>query len=128
MHDVPRVRLGERAAELFGHRGGFPGSERLAPQAVREALALHQLRDVVEALGGMADVEDLDDARIADAREQLRLALEAASPVGILGPPGLDHLDRDRPLQAAIQSPVDAAERALADYGVELVAIVKGTT
>ena len=73
----------------------------------------------------MTDVEDLDDARVAHASEQLGFALEALRAVGILGPPRLDHLDRDRARQPPVVPAINAAERALADQLVELVAPVE---
>ena len=97
-----------------------------ALQPRRQALALDELGDEVQALLGLPDVEYLDDAGIADAREQLRLALEALGPVGVLGPPRLDHLDRDWARQPPVVAAIHPAERALADQLVELVAAVEG--
>ena len=127
VHDVLGVRVLERAAQLLGHLAGLPGGERAAAlQARRQALALDQLGDEVQALLGLPDVEDLHDPRIADARQELRLALEALGSVGILGPPRLDHLDRDGACQPPVVAAIHPAERALADQLVELVAAVEG--
>ena len=68
-----------------------------------EALAVDQLGDVVGTLLGVADVEDLHDPGVVDAREQLRLALEALDPRAVLGPPRLDHLDRDSAREAPVR-------------------------
>ena len=94
-------------------------------QPLRQVLAGHQLRDVVATLGRMPDVVDLDDPGVRDPRQQPRLTLEVGHPLGILGPPRLDHLDRDRALQTAVAARVDAAERPLADHGVEFIAVVE---
>ena len=120
------VGLRECLAQLLGDPRRLPRSDRAALEPGGEALTVDELGDVEEALVGLADVEDLDDARVTDAREQPRLALEIGCPIGILGPPRLDHLDRDRPLQPAIPAAVHAPERPLADHGVEFVAVVQG--
>ncbi len=73
----------------------------------------------------MADVEDLDDTRIAHACEQPRLALEALHPGVVLGPPGLDYLHCHRPRQAPVEAPVHAPERSLSEDGVQLVAPIE---
>ncbi len=96
VHHPLRVRARERATQLLGDGPRLGGHERPAQQALGQALALDQLGDVVGTLIRVADVEDLHDARVADAREQARLALEALHPRAVLGPPGLDHLHRHR--------------------------------
>ena len=106
---------------------GLGRRQRAALQALREALALHQLRDVIDAVLRAADVEDLDDSRVADARQKLRLTLESLDPDGVLGPPRLDDLDRHRALQPAVETRIDTAESALADQIAELVAAVENT-
>ena len=120
------VGLCERLAELLGDPGRLPRRDRAALEPRSQALPIYQLGHVVEALVGLADVEDLDDAGVTDACQQPRLALEIGRPIGILGPPGLDHLDRDSPLQPAIPAAVDAPEGPLADHGMEFVAVVQG--
>ena len=54
------------------------------------------------------------------------LAREGVHPLGVLRPPRLDHLDGDGAVQTPVAPLVDAAERALADGGVQLVAVVQG--
>jgi hypothetical protein len=128
MHDPLGVRPGQGPAKLGGDAAGLPRRQRPAPQAAGQVLALDELGDVVETLGGMADVVDLDDARVADPRQHLGLAFERRHPLGVLGPPWLDHLDRHRPRQPAVQALVDAPERPLADDGVELVTVVQSAS
>jgi len=50
----------------------------------------------------------------------------ALDPLGILGPPWLDHLHGHRPRQPAIPAAIYAPEGPLADQLVELVAILEG--
>src|SRR6201999_1246809 len=65
VHDALGVGSGQRPAQLGGDSARLPGGERAATQAGGEVLALDQLRDVVEALVGVADVVDLHDPGIA---------------------------------------------------------------
>jgi hypothetical protein len=104
------VRRRQRLRELLGDPARLRHRWPAAAQAACQALALDQLGHVVEALGRGADVEDLHDPGVADRSQELGLALEAPHPVGILGPPRLDHLDRHLPRQTAVAAPVDAAE------------------
>jgi hypothetical protein len=122
------VGTGKRATELPGHGARFGDRERTPEQALSEALSLDELGDVVGTLGGMADVEDLHDPGVADARQHLGLALEALHPGTVLGPPGLDHLDRDHPSEASVQASINATKGAFADHGVKLVATVESAT
>src|SRR5580704_2783625 len=73
----------------------------------------------------MPTVVDLNDPGVRNTRQQPRLTLEVGHPLGILGPPRLDHLDRHRALQTAVPARVHASERPLANYGVEFVAVVE---
>ena len=119
------VGAGERGAELLGDATGLLDGQGAALDAVGEALALDELGDVVGTLVGFADVVDAHDARVADAGQQLRLALEALDPGLVLGPPGLDHLDRDDAAEAQVTAAIDPSERALSEHFEELVAAVQ---
>jgi hypothetical protein len=125
VHDALLMGARQGPAQLPGDRARLPGRHRPPLQAAREILAVDELGDVVQALGGMPHVVDLDDARIRDAGKQLRLARERLNPLGVLGPPRLDHLDGDRALQPAVAPLIDAPERPLPDRGVKLVTVVQ---
>ena len=125
MHDAARVRAPQRAADLLANRSRLHRRQWAAQQALGEALAVHQLGDVVGPLLGVAEVEDLHDAGIAHPRQELRLALEPVDPRAVLRPPRLDHLHRHRASKAPVEASVDAPEGTLADRGVQLVAIVE---
>jgi hypothetical protein len=127
VHDPLRVCAAERAAELLGDSRRLRGRERAAGETVLEALAVDQLGDVVGTLLGVPEVEDLHDAGVVDAGQQLGLRLEAAHPLAVLRPPRLDHLDGDRPGQASVGAGVHAPEGALADQRVQLVAVLERT-
>ncbi len=53
--------------------------------------------------------------------EQLRFALEAREPVGILGGRGEQHLDRDVAPEAGVARPIDLAHRPRAELRGDLV-------
>jgi hypothetical protein len=91
-------RTGNVANE--GHR--LAGGERSAPrQAPRQRLAFHELHRQIElALGGTAEVGDLDDAGVADLARGQRLALETLHDVRAGAMRGAEHLQRDRPHSA----------------------------
>ena len=128
VHDPPGVRGGERPGELLGDLTRLDRADGTPAQALGEADAVDELGDVVETLRCRADVEDLNDARVVDRREQLHLALEAVDPLRVLGPPRLDHFDGDASLQPAVATAVHTAERALADQGMQLVSPIEGDT
>ena len=125
VHDALRVRGSQRTRQLLGDVDRLPGAERTVGEPVDQALAIHQLGHVVDPLRRRSHIVDLDDARVADAGQQLRLALEATHPIGVLSPPGLDYLDGDNARQPPVAAAIDAAERALANDSVELVAPIE---
>ncbi len=125
VHDALLVRASERPAEQLCDPRSLGRCQWPAPQALGEAVPVDQLSDVVEAVARVTDIEDLDDARIAHAREHLRLPLEALDPDGVIRPPRLDDLHRDRPLEPPVTAAIDTAERPLADQLVDLVAVVQ---
>jgi hypothetical protein len=123
---APSLEPSARRAQLLGRRRRLGDRHGPPGQPTGQALAVNELRDVVEPLFGLPDVEDLHDARVTYPRQQAGLALEAARPLGIVRPPGLDQLDGHRALQPPVIPAVDAPESALADQGVKLVAVVQG--
>ena len=126
VHDLLGVRMRERAAELLGDFAGGPRREpAAAPEPRGQALALDQLGHVVEPLLGLPDVVDLDDAGVADAGQQLCLAFEALGPVGVLGPPRLDHLDGHAAGEPTVVAPIHPAEGPLADQLAQFVPAVE---
>src|SRR5438270_5996017 len=62
---------------------------------------------------------------MADPAHQMRLSLEPLHPLRVLGPPALDHLDRDRPVQSLVVATKDATEGSLPNQLSELVAPVE---
>src|SRR5437868_5482855 len=74
----------------------------------------------------MAEVVDLHDARVVDAGEHLRLALETLHPLAVARAPRLDHLHGDGAGETPVTAFVDPAEGPLPDRGQEFVAIIEG--
>jgi hypothetical protein len=58
--------------------------------------------DERRTLRGGAEIEDVDDARMADPRRRLGLHLESGQGRRIGGAGRREHLDRDRPLDAQV--------------------------
>ena len=128
VHHPLRMCAGERATELLGDVLRLGDVKRPIKQTLGEALPLDELGDVVGALIGMPEVKDLHDPGVAEAREQLGLALKALHPRAVLRPPGLDHLDRDRASETPVEPAIDTAKRALTEDVVELIALVECPT
>ncbi len=105
------VRVGERAAGLAADVGDHLGarrSHRLPDRAHRlgEIVAADVLhRDEVLALDG-AELEDVDDVRVGEARRQLRLLDEHLDEGRVVGEMRQDPLDDERPLEPG--GPLDA--------------------
>ena len=85
-----------------------------------EVEALDELHDDVGALLVAGVVEDLDQARMAQARQQARLDLEARGVADVE-----QALDRDLAALLAVQRAVDGAHRAAGDRRDDLVAAVE---
>jgi hypothetical protein len=68
-----------------------------------------------------ADVERLDDVRVAQARDELALAEEPAADAGVLGEVLVEDLDRYRAPECDVQPLEDARRSAMADEANDLV-------
>jgi hypothetical protein len=64
----------------------------------------------------MADVVEGADVRMIEARNDARFAFEALARLGAHGEVPLQHLDRDRPVQAGVAREVDLAHPAGAQH------------
>src|SRR5262245_30519620 len=65
-----------------------------------------------------AVVEELDDARVAQPAEGMRLALEAGDDLVLVEPAGVQHLDGDAPAHVGVVGKVDDAEAAGAEFAL----------
>ena len=94
-------------------------SVALAAELV-EGRALDELGDEQGAAVLLAHLVEGDDAGMVEARRRLRLAQHAAAAGSAAG---VDRLDRDRALQAAVPGLVDGAEAAAADAALDQEAV-----
>ena len=81
-----------------------------------ERLALEQLHhDVRAAVGVVAEVEDLDDARIRDRGRRARLVEEARARSRAASRTRVQHLDRGAAAEHRVLGELDRPHAALAD-------------
>ena len=124
--DAGLVRVVERAQELAHEAHELPGLEaQVVVEAVLEVLAADELHDDEGDVALLAEIVDLDDVRMIEARDRLRLLLE---PDRILARHLFvevaldDGLDRDRAVQLRVERLVHHAHRPAADLALQLVA------
>ncbi len=123
--DARRVRELERLAQLAHDAHALLQVEALVRiEEVLELLALDELHDEVGNFVLLAEVVDLDDVRMVEARHGLRFAHEAHGEVlaGVLVEVALeDGLDRHRAAEARVHAFVDDTHRALAEDALDVV-------
>ena len=90
----------------------FERGEQIAP--VEE---LH--RDVEQPVRLLAVVEDADQVRVIEARDGLRLAVEAGAEGGVGRDLAVHHFDRDGALERCLARAVDGSHRAGADEALD---------
>src|SRR4029079_8143740 len=124
--DAGAVRGVERAQELAHHAHDLPRLEaHAAVEALLQVLAPDEGHDDERDLALLAEVVHLDDVRMVEARDRLRLLLE---PRGILARRLLvevaleDVLDRYRALKLRVERLIHLARRAARDPPLQLVA------
>src|SRR6185503_18955088 len=124
--DAGLVRVIERAQQLAHHAHELPGLEaQVAVEAVLEVLAADELHHDEGDLGLLAEVVYLDDVRMVEARDRLRLLAETHRILArdLLVEVALeDGLDRDRAVQLRVERLVHDTHGAAADLAAELVA------
>ena len=123
MNDAIAVRVRERREELERQGGGDLGRHRAALlQELAQGRAADELDDeVLLGLVGLADVEDLDDVRVAELGHRLRLGVEARDDLARIAQVGMDDLDGDLAPEAAIARAVHGRHPAVADLLEDLV-------
>ena len=121
-----RVRRVQRAADLHAdaHRAQRIDAP-LVRQHVGEVDAVEVLHhEVGAAVLGRAEVGDVDDVGVADARGGARLAPEALDQVLLLRVDRVQDLDRDALADLDVLAGVDRAHAALADLAQDAVAVL----
>ena len=106
----------ERLAEVGADLADLAVAEVAGAAALVEGLAVDELGDEQGAAVLLAHLVEGDDPGMVEARRGLRLAQH---PVAAGRPAGVDRLDRDRALEAAVPGLVDRAEAAAADAALD---------
>ena len=122
MDDPPGVRVRERRGDRtrdFGSLLPRPGPTR---RDVAEARSLDVLHDEERRLAVLAVVVEPNDVLVLERSEDARLTCEPAPQLGILRDPGVQQLDRDVSVQAAVAGAPDRSHAASADASAQLVA------
>ena len=123
--DAAGVGRGEGVADLQDHRAEPGPRERAAAREQgREVLAVEQLhRHVGEALGGEADVDDVDDVGVSHQRGGAGLLQEATDDVGLHGLVGVEDLDGELAADGDVLGEVDGGHAAVAEVLEDAVAV-----
>ncbi len=116
------VRGAERAGHLRGHGDEPIGGKGATAERVGEAAAAQPAHHEVGAVRLPPVVVEGDDVGVLEAGDQLRLGLEAADEVGIVGELGPDDLDGHLAADLRLGRPVDDSEAPPADLLQQSVA------
>ncbi len=127
MDDARLVRKIERVEQLAHDAHGLVAVEGLVvrQRGFQVLLAADELHHNVGDAGLFAEIVDLNDIRVVEARDCLRLAHEAHGEIlrGILVELAHeDRLDRDLAVQLGVEGLADDTHRTLADHPLDLVA------
>ncbi len=126
---VEAVRVAERARHLHADPHDLTQCERAAGRAhvvsevVAQVLSRQQLGDEIVGVAVAPEVEEPDDARVAESRQQLRLTTEALEQLAVVGDVRAQHLHRDHRIELQVAGAVDDAHAPFADLFDELVAV-----
>ncbi len=121
MNDVSPVRLVEGIGDLDGVVERLGEREPAPFQPLLERLALDVLDDQVVNVVLHADVVERADVRMVQARDDARFTLEPLPAVRIVRQMFRQCLDRDRAVQARIDSAIHLAHAACADERLQIV-------
>jgi hypothetical protein len=117
--------LAVSVVERLGQRDHQPDRlldrERAVGKPPRQAAAGDELHHDVGLVVLDVDVEDIDDLRVREVSNHLRLAQEPLARQRIACAAAEDDLDRDRPVELGVKRSVDGAHAALAEHLAELV-------
>jgi hypothetical protein len=125
--DALVVGRAQRLRDLRGDRQRAIGRHRRRQlDRLRQRLAVDVLHHRVgQAVGRGAEVGDVDDVGVADARRRLGLLHEALDRAGVARDLALEHLHRQRPLDDQVARGEHHAHAALADLALDQVAPVE---
>ena len=120
---MPRRCASATASQTGTHdvRGLHDGERPGRAAAAREILAVQQLHHEVAPPGVLADVADVDDVRVANARRQLRFLQESSARGRHRRERRAENLDREALAGRRAHGLVDGAHRSDADEPFDLV-------
>ena len=123
VNDAGLVRVTQPIQHLDDDRDLLRDRQRRAlAQPPQQVLPLEQLHhDVGRAVGVIAEIEDRDDAGVAQARDRARLAFEALLLFGVAGRLGEHDLERDVALEHRVEGLVDGPHAAASERLEDLV-------
>jgi hypothetical protein len=122
MDDAPPVQHGQRIDDGNGDPQRFGGGHGDAGEARGQRLAVDQLHGDERLIVPLAELEDLTDQRVRDARRDPRLALEAQARrgIGVVVP---QHLQRDVASQTLVFREVHDPHAASSEHPADAVVI-----
>ena len=116
MDDARLVRLGQPRADLNEEARRARKSPRpLAPEQRREIVALDELHHEIERAVGLAEVERLNDVRVIELADRLRLEAKTTNRFGLFCGVGRQHLHRGGLAQVQVLDAIDDAHPARPD-------------
>ncbi len=119
--EAPAVGAVQRFGDLDADFLDLLGGQGAALEALGQRLALQQLHDQEVHAVLVAHVVECADVRVAQARDGLRLPLEALLEVRVRREVGRQDLDRDFAVKPRVLRPVDLAHPARAKGGEDFV-------
>ena len=121
VENAAHVGVVDRLGRLGQERRRGPGIGLERGELLGEVAPLDQLHAEIALAVVLADLVDRDDPRVIEQGDGLGLVLEA-SQLGVVGQnSGLDHLERDGPVEADLPGLVDDAHAAAAQLFLNLV-------
>ena len=126
MDDALLVRRGQRRARLLHHVHRLFERQTRATEPRGERLAVEELHDEVndvlaELALHLAEVDDVDDVRVADVVHRLRFMEETRDDVLLRGQLLEQDLDGNTLADERVLAEVDGAHAALAELGLDLI-------
>ena len=122
MNDVLLVRRLHRPRQRLHQRRRFLRRQRRAVELLLQAAAAAELQREERLALVLADLVDLHDVGMLQARDGLRLGLEAGQVRRAGVAARQDHLQRHQPIQLRLPRLVDHAHAAAAQLAEDLVA------
>ena len=126
VHQPPGVRVGQALRHLGSQMRGLGVGEPVAPvEQVAQRPAAEILQHQIRPVGVLAPVEHPQHVGMVQGGDRAGLGPESLQKGLVAGQPGLEHLDRDVPLQAHVFGEIDVSRGASAQSGEQPVPLPK---